>query len=307
MLSYPGSGNTWVRLLVEFSSGIYSGSIDAGDQQLQEGIAGERYCSPMNSVIKAHPININASAAQHSVYLVDELHRLKCNLTHSFTHVLFLVRNPYHAILAEFHRSHTKSHHAVVEVGEISDAYFHKSAIGLAQHYLDTWTAILEPMIRTLPRENIHVVKYESLVSKDLSERYKSLSGVLSFLDYGRRNAQYRTTPMESGHRQLLNSQHKHRSHGTSNHNHASHSAATAKGTDTIESLPAHTGAYSAEDTLRRRFECAFRLSQNPKVHRKKSVKSYHAQHAYRNQTLVDAMWEYLAPFATYAGYKKEV
>jgi len=56
-----------------------------------------------------------------------------------------------------------------------------------------------------------------------------------------------------------------------------------------------------------RRYECTFRLSQNPKVHRKKTVKSYHAQHAYRNQTLVDDMWEYLASFATYAGYTKEI
>lgn len=318
LLSYPGSGNTWVRLLVEFSSGIFSGSIDAGDQQLQEGIAGERYCSPMNSVIKAHPININASATHKHVYLVDELHRLKCNLTHSFTHVLFLVRNPYHAILAEFHRSHTKSHHAVVEVGEISDAYFHKTAVALARHYMDTWTAIIEPMIQSLPRENIHVVKYESLVSQNVSERYQALGDVLRFLNYRHRNERFRqyqqsdtlvapTVPGSSGHRQLPHVHHHQSGHG---HHHQSLSphAVADRNNDRSMSFDSTRFSSNFSDALtRRHFECAFRLSQNPKVHRKKSTKSYHAQHAYRDQVLVDAMWEFLAPFATYAGYEKKV
>lgn len=43
LLSLPGSGNTWVRLLLEYSVGIYTGSIYT-DLNLLKALPGERFC-----------------------------------------------------------------------------------------------------------------------------------------------------------------------------------------------------------------------------------------------------------------------
>jgi hypothetical protein len=52
--TFPGSGNTWGRLLIEYSTGIYTGSI-YNDKSLYEIMPGEYTCSWRVSVIKAHP------------------------------------------------------------------------------------------------------------------------------------------------------------------------------------------------------------------------------------------------------------
>ena len=41
LLSFPGSGNTWLRLLIEYSTATYSGSI-YGDKTLFKILPGER-------------------------------------------------------------------------------------------------------------------------------------------------------------------------------------------------------------------------------------------------------------------------
>lgn len=71
LYTFPGSGNTWTRLLLEYATGYYSGSV-YGDKRLLPMfpgnrcgllvrylrhlcIIGENVCGPMVSVIKAHP------------------------------------------------------------------------------------------------------------------------------------------------------------------------------------------------------------------------------------------------------------
>ncbi|XP_071817988.1 sialate:O-sulfotransferase 1-like [Apostichopus japonicus] len=86
LLSIPGSGNTWVRYLLERASGIYTGSIyhgvGTGDDDNAIFRASE-VCSKTTLVVKAHSPNVK-----------------QCDIDGA----IMLVRNPYGAILAEFNR-----------------------------------------------------------------------------------------------------------------------------------------------------------------------------------------------------------
>ena len=53
LLSAPGSGNTWVRILLEAATGIRTGSV-YGDEELAKYLPGEWFCNTTQIVIKAH-------------------------------------------------------------------------------------------------------------------------------------------------------------------------------------------------------------------------------------------------------------
>ncbi|XP_071818232.1 sialate:O-sulfotransferase 1-like isoform X2 [Apostichopus japonicus] len=89
LYSVPGSGNTWVRLLLERSSGIYSGSVysDKGSGNSDDSYFRKSDpCSGTTIVVKSHTL----SAKQLQ----------KCGIDGA----VFLIRNPYGAGLAEFNR-----------------------------------------------------------------------------------------------------------------------------------------------------------------------------------------------------------
>ena len=51
LYSFPGSGNTWARLLIDWSTGVYSGSFYT-DKTLLSILPGEKKCDRSVSVIK---------------------------------------------------------------------------------------------------------------------------------------------------------------------------------------------------------------------------------------------------------------
>lgn len=52
--SFPGSGNTWVRLVLEHASSILTGSI-YHEMEMVKLLPGEMTCNASSLVIKAHP------------------------------------------------------------------------------------------------------------------------------------------------------------------------------------------------------------------------------------------------------------
>ena len=135
LLSFPGAGNTWLRTLVEYATGYYSGSIDVDDDQLKAILKGESSCGMRMCIIKGHPHDlvlkqergkpsgwVYRSSTFHTCILTysstfpDALlaalyhsrirfnkknQRKKCNrgLVQYFRRVLMLVRHPLDAIL----------------------------------------------------------------------------------------------------------------------------------------------------------------------------------------------------------------
>ena len=85
LASFPGSGNTWLRYLLQQSTGILTGSVFA-DPSLQEIGFGEGIANQSVLVIKTHNVGIT----RHT--------------DHPFDRAVLLVRDPFDAILAEFNR-----------------------------------------------------------------------------------------------------------------------------------------------------------------------------------------------------------
>ena len=84
LVSFPGSGNSWVRQLLESATGIYTGADrDCDLDYIKYGMLGEGISSEHVLAIKFHfgllPV-------------------------HPFKKVLYIIRNPYDAFVAEYRR-----------------------------------------------------------------------------------------------------------------------------------------------------------------------------------------------------------
>ena len=85
LVSFPGSGNSWVRQLLESTTGIYTGSYgDCDLNYIKTGMLGEGITSQSVIAVKFHwgPFP-----------------------RWPFKKVIYIIRNPYDAIVAEYQRS----------------------------------------------------------------------------------------------------------------------------------------------------------------------------------------------------------
>lgn len=134
LLSFPGSGNTWVRLLLEFATGYHSSTIYGGggpygrDTELREVFHAEDKCGLRTIIIKAHPEDLVLSPGgadtpppgphkdpmqgHTRLRSLNKHVRRKCgrSLIHYWDKVLLLTRDPYRAILSDYQRMVTTSH-----------------------------------------------------------------------------------------------------------------------------------------------------------------------------------------------------
>ena len=94
ILSFPGSGNAWVRQLIETTTGIYTGSYQDCDNSytISGGMIGEGVYTDNVIAVKMH--NTGLTVLQRSA------------LQWLYKHIIiYIVRNPFDAILAEYNRS----------------------------------------------------------------------------------------------------------------------------------------------------------------------------------------------------------
>ena len=95
LASFPGSGNTWTRTLLEQATGIYTGSIYRDETLVNAGFEGECLISRNVIAIKTH-----------GTYEPGVNQRISVN----FDSVIYIVRNLYDALVSEYSRRRTKSH-----------------------------------------------------------------------------------------------------------------------------------------------------------------------------------------------------
>ena len=113
LVSFPGSGNTWTRLLIEEVTGYYTGSVYFDKSLYNGGFIGEKenIRDGTTIVVKNHDL---------SNYHVLGLRDAKG--------ILLLVRNPYDAILAEFNRQQSENNgHNTKHTGRASMEQFNKT------------------------------------------------------------------------------------------------------------------------------------------------------------------------------------
>jgi len=95
LASFPGSGNTWSRTLLEQSTGVYTGSIYSDNSLVSAGFEGE--CIVSRNVI---------AIKTHATYNPG----MKERISIKFDGVIYIIRNLYDALISEYSRRMTKSH-----------------------------------------------------------------------------------------------------------------------------------------------------------------------------------------------------
>ena len=93
LISPPGSGNTWVRGILETATGICSGSIYCDDELKEGGFCGEGLQGSNLIVVKTHDSSLSWRGGNR-----------KDNTTPVFDKAIFLIRNPFNAMIAEWNR-----------------------------------------------------------------------------------------------------------------------------------------------------------------------------------------------------------
>lgn len=92
LVSYPGSGNSWARVLLEETTGIYTGSTYCDKHYLFSGMIGEGISTGNVVAFKSH------QSVQEMVH-------------YSTKKVIYIIRNPLKAIVAEYTREVAKAGH----------------------------------------------------------------------------------------------------------------------------------------------------------------------------------------------------
>lgn len=139
LASYPGSGNTWLRHLLEHSTGIYTGSVYS-DRRLKEGgFRGESVNFMKKSVLGV------------------KMHRCSKSELGKFEALILLVRNPYHAMISEWHRYHSTGH-----VNKVDEDTFHTKEW---EDFVEEESSHWERMMRNCLKDSLKtkVVFYENL------------------------------------------------------------------------------------------------------------------------------------------------
>ena len=95
LASFPGSGNTWVRGLLQLATGICTGSLYCDRDLHGHGFVGEGIYSGSVLVIKTHKANTRK---------VRKRDALRDQGYINFTRAIFIVRNPFDALISERNR-----------------------------------------------------------------------------------------------------------------------------------------------------------------------------------------------------------
>jgi hypothetical protein len=109
LLTFPGSGTTMTQMLIEYSTGILSGSIYE-EEELYSIMPGLQFCGQRLSLIKAHVKDILIKPAEdghaEAVTFKTNQYVAKCRrgMIHSFDRFLIVLRSPWASAWSNFQR-----------------------------------------------------------------------------------------------------------------------------------------------------------------------------------------------------------
>lgn len=191
LASFQGSGNTWTRLIIEFMTGFYTGSIDRYDVELTHLFPGERACGIRMSVIRGHPGSF-ALDDDGLVYISDKFERKKCarpGLVTTFPKIVLLTRDPYRSIFADFQRRLTNNHTGAVSNLTVSNnpgpkvqSKWYAIALEESQYFAQHWNRFVYPMLQKYQPHRVMVLRYEALTNPQM--RYGELERLMQFMGY---------------------------------------------------------------------------------------------------------------------------
>ncbi|XP_039267245.2 sialate:O-sulfotransferase 2-like [Styela clava] len=133
LASFPGSGNTWFRQMIETATGVYTGSVYDEELIFAHGFIGER---------------LPADSGKTVVIKDHVLHSLDA---FKYKSAILLIRDPYDAILAEYNRFRTLGHVASVSDEMLKSRDFHLFVNRKATTWKNTYSKIIRRVPRLLP------------------------------------------------------------------------------------------------------------------------------------------------------------
>jgi len=266
--TFPGAGNTWLRMLLDFSTGVYTGSI-YGDMSLLPLLPGEGRCDRSVVALKAHPMHIDSNDFVEmpdgllGLNVTRKLQYLKCS-SFRFDSAVAVVRDPYAAIFAEYKRY---TNWREVVGNRHSDSAECQAALRKQSIHSGA-------MLRACFNSQHFYSK-----ARSLARSWKHM-----WFHYGRFEKISGTRMLHINYESLLDEE--------------TRLATLRRIVDFLRLYPNPT-----DEALR----CAVRLADNPHIHRNHSKEQndlfVSSKHAYDNRTFVCELWKFVGRTASRAGY----
>lgn len=109
LASFPGSGITWLRYLIEQATGIFTGSVDCDISLKHVGHMGEGVWTNQVVAVRVNHAHLNITGSENMTICANGFGICRNDSAH-FDKVVIVMRNPYTAILSEYNRMVTLSH-----------------------------------------------------------------------------------------------------------------------------------------------------------------------------------------------------
>eukprot|EP00092_Neocalanus_flemingeri_P000926 GFUD01000984.1.p1 GENE.GFUD01000984.1~~GFUD01000984.1.p1 ORF type:complete len:506 (-),score=105.02 GFUD01000984.1:121-1638(-) len=175
LASYPSSGNTWLRYLIEGITGHYTGSMYNDISLRKKGLYGEGV--PSNSgvvvTIKTHGHTTEKGAHIPRPNQIDYNHHAEVN--HS---AILLIRNPFNAIIG--HRNLDQGGHTGLAK---EDQFVGPGWQEFVEIKAQAWLNFYSDWLENNPTENILVLHYEN-IKQSLKFSLRKIAGFLSFEEH---------------------------------------------------------------------------------------------------------------------------
>ncbi|KAK3851335.1 hypothetical protein Pcinc_042009 [Petrolisthes cinctipes] len=168
LASFPSSGNTWIRYLIEGATGVFTGSLYDDNSLIRKGMYGEGipYDSGMTVLQKTHGFTTKDGVTLPHSQQIEKNHMKELN-----NRGVIVIRNPFKAIISHRHLDvggHTgyapRAH--FIGTGWVE---FVTLKIRLWRDFYIDWTSLTDP-------HNIHITHYENVRDNLVGEMWKILN-----------------------------------------------------------------------------------------------------------------------------------
>jgi hypothetical protein len=166
LVSFPGSGNSWLRYLIEGSTGFFTGSVFNDSKIFASGLLGE-LCSPIDGstiVQKTHHDALRLSSLQSRKAYVK-----LTELMFGYRGIL-LIRNPYDALISYWNFVETRDHRGLAAGGNKFNAdKWEDFVLALAPK----WSSMITTWVEN--SQSLLIIQYEQLKKNPHSELIRIL------------------------------------------------------------------------------------------------------------------------------------
>jgi len=154
LVSYPGSGNTWIRYLVEGATGVYTGSVFHDHRIQREGHHGE-FRAPQDGSTILQKSHHNSLVMQPKV--VQTLLWRKRHINFFGGRAVVIVRNPYRAIISYWNHQKGGGHTGLAPKTSFMGSSFADFALKGA----DKWLMLISDWLKL--GKQVHFLFYEEV------------------------------------------------------------------------------------------------------------------------------------------------